>query len=249
MKIIAGPCAIEGVEWFSKFAMDLLLAFEKVKLPDWELIIKGSYDKANRTSAYSPRGVGLHNGLDALERSSELTGCRVTTDVHNELEAEDVGYGHVVDVIQIPALLGKQTSLIQSASQSGKKVVNLKKPQFMAVSDVKEMCMKAKDAKEVWLTHRGTLYGPGNLIVDPLEIGPLLSREGKDFDRLFLDITHTNRGVRSASIGLAEVGGSLGVSGYFMEVHPDPENAICDSRHQLTLGYFTAVLETLRKYA
>lgn len=224
--------------------MDLQLAFQPYATLGWELILKGSFDKANRTRQESPRGIGLELGLDALDRASQLTGLRVLTDVHETWQVEEVA--HVVDVIQIPALLGKQTDLIHTAALSGC-VVNIKKPQYMESADVRSMCQKASEAPETWLTYRGTLQGACRLIVDPLDLGPLVSREKKDFDRVILDITHTNRGIKSATIPLAGLGVLCGIRGFFMEVHPEPTKATCDGPHQLTMSYFIETLEQIRK--
>lgn len=235
---IAGPCAIESVDSFVAFADELVRLFELY--PEYRLVYKGSFDKANRTLSGSPRGVGLVDADVAWRKlRANHPGLLLTTDIHESWQAREVD----VDVLQIPALLGKQTPLIEAAASTGK-IVNLKKPQWLGVSEYFDAAMtKTRAARETWGTHRGSLARSGRLSVDVLELLEMHSCLLSECS--FLDITHTNDGQRWRSRSLALVAQAVGIENFFAEVHPDPEHAISDRANQLTIENLGIVLSAL----
>lgn len=229
---IAGPCAIESVDSFVRFADDLVRLFER--FPEFRLVYKGSFDKANRTQKGSPRGVGLVDAEVAwLKLKQSHPTLSITTDIHETWQAREVA--PLVDVIQIPAFLGKQTDLIGAAATTGR-IVNVKKPQWLGPSYFEEA--RAKGAS--WFTHRGTGL-KGNLSVDLHE---LIDSLNIDPDA-FLDLTHTNRGETYRSRSMAVAAQALGFRHFFAETHPLPELAISDAHHQLTIDQLELLLLTL----
>ena len=235
-KVIAGPCAIENEHEFVEFSTEL--AFIATHYPV-ELIIKGSFDKANRTLPTSPRGVGLDRGLKALHDAGRASMCRVTTDVHECWQVPLVA--QVVDIIQIPAFLCRQTDLLSAAATSGR-IVNVKRGQFATYSDLVGIGCKVDKAPEHWVTYRGQhSIGAARPICD---VGDMAMVAGM-FKHSLLDITHTNNEQYKLSELLARVAKPLGFSGIFAEVHPNPREAISDRQNQLDLSNFRRILDTI----
>jgi len=245
--VIAGPCVIENEEITLKTAEKIKEISEK--FPDWEFVFKSSFDKANRSSIHSFRGHGLDYGLRVLEKVKREIGLKVTTDIHESWQAEPVG--SVVDIIQIPAFLCRQTDLLLSAAKTGK-AVNVKKGQFMAPWDMKNVVEKLKfgGAKEIYLTERGTTFGYNNLVVDFRSL-PIMRRYGK----VIYDATHSLQlpgGLGSHSGGMRELifpllrgAVAVGCDGVFMETHPDPEKALSDSATQIPLDSLEGILKAV----
>ena len=240
---LAGPCVIENDELLDVVAQRLVEIREKLQV---EVYFKASFDKANRTSLRSFRGPGLEKGLQMLADIKANFNLPLTTDIHESYQAAAVG--EVVDVLQIPAFLCRQTDLLVAASQTGR-VVNVKKAQFLSGEDMRfpvEKCREA-GAKEVWLTERGTTFGYNNLIVDFRNL-PIMSQWA---DRVIMDCTHsvqrpgggngTTSGDRRFVPAMAKAAKAFGAQGYFIETHPNPEIALSDGPNML----FLDDLETL----
>lgn len=215
-----------------------------------DVIFKASFDKANRTSLNSYRGVGLERGLQMLADVKSRYGLRLTTDIHEAWQAEPVG--EVVDVVQIPALLSRQTDLIVAAARHAK-VVNIKKGQMLSGHDMNYAYRKAMEsgAKEVWLTERGNMFGYNNLVVDFRNIATM-----RDIaPTVIMDCTHSVQqpGACGSSSGgdcryieaMALAAKAFGANGYFFEVHPTPERALCDGANSLHLSRLRTVIERL----
>ena len=240
---LAGPCVIENDELLDVVAQRLVEIREKLQV---EVYFKASFDKANRTSLRSFRGPGLEKGLQILADIKASYNLPLTTDIHESYQAAAVG--EVVDVLQIPAFLCRQTDLLVAASQTGR-VVNIKKAQFLSGEDMRfpvEKCREA-GAKEVWLTERGTTFGYNNLVVDFRNL-PIMSQWA---DRVIMDCTHsvqrpgggngTTSGDRQFVSAMAKAAKAFGAQGYFIETHPNPEIALSDGPNML----FLDDLETL----
>ena len=240
---LAGPCVIENDELLDVVAQRLVEIREKLQV---EVYFKASFDKANRTSLRSFRGPGLEKGLQMLADIKANFNLPLTTDIHESYQAAAVG--EVVDVLQIPAFLCRQTDLLVAASQTGR-VVNVKKAQFLSGEDMRfpvEKCREA-GAKEVWLTERGTTFGYNNLVVDVRNL-PIMSQWA---DRVIMDCTHsvqrpgggngTTSGDRQFVSAMAKAAKAFGAQGYFIETHPNPEIALSDGPNML----FLDDLETL----
>lgn len=240
---LAGPCVIENDELLDVVAQRLVEIREKLQV---EVYFKASFDKANRTSLRSFRGPGLEKGLQMLADIKANFNLALTTDIHESYQAAAVG--EVVDVLQIPAFLCRQTDLLVAASQTGR-VVNVKKAQFLSGEDMRfpvEKCREA-GAKEVWLTERGTTFGYNNLVVDFRNL-PIMSQWA---DRVIMDCTHsvqrpgggngTTSGDRQFVSAMAKAAKAFGAQGYFIETHPNPEIALSDGPNML----FLDDLETL----
>lgn len=206
-----------------------------------EWVFKGSFLKDNRTSPDSYRGPGMDRGLRILQEISADFGVRTLTDIHSAHQAAPVA--DVADVLQIPAFLCRQTSILEAAGATGRPV-NIKKGQFMAPSNMKGASLKVSSAgsPEVWLTERGTFFGYGDLVVDMRS----LSIMGAFADRVILDVTHSLQlpGAAGGSSGgcsryapaLARAGAAWGVDGLFIEAHPDPSSALSDSATMVDLS-------------
>jgi 2-dehydro-3-deoxyphosphooctonate aldolase (KDO 8-P synthase) len=228
--MIAGPCVIESAAATLEIAHALKEHAAQLALP---FIFKASYDKANRTSISSYRGPGLKEGLEVLARVKGEVGLPVLSDVHRVGEAAPAA--QVLDVLQIPAFLCRQTDLIVAAAATGKPV-NLKKGQFLAPWDMQAAVAKARSTgnEKILLTERGASFGYNNLVVDFRSL-PLLKGLGCP---VVLDVTHSvqlpggqgtcSGGQREFIPVLARAGVAAGVDALFMEVHPDPEKALCD---------------------
>ncbi|WP_457600044.1 3-deoxy-8-phosphooctulonate synthase [Hydrogenivirga sp.] len=245
--IIAGPCVIEGEEVVLPVAQKLRELSEKY--PEVEFVFKSSFDKANRSSIGSFRGHGIEFGLNVLARVKEEFGLKVTTDIHESWQAEPVG--EVVDLVQIPAFLCRQTDLLLSAARTGKPV-NVKKGQFLAPWDTKNIVEKLKfgGAKEIYLTERGVSFGYNNLVVDFRSL-PIMSRYAK----VIFDATHSvqlpggmgNRsgGQREFAFPLMRAAVAVGCDGIFMETHPNPEEALSDGPNQIPLKDLDFVVDAV----
>lgn len=245
--LIAGPCQIES-ESHCKFIANSL-KFLVGGLPI-DLVFKASYDKANRTSVVSPRGIGQKEGMRVLREIRETLNLRVTTDVHSVKECIE----SQCDIIQIPALLSRQTDLLTAAA-SNARVVNIKKGQFSSPQDMKFAVGKAKYVSpktEVWLTERGTTFGYNDLVVDFRSIG-IMKNSGAN--KVIFDASHSSQ--RPNSLGdssggdvsnvepLALAALAVGVDGLFIEVHDDPEAALSDGPIAWPLKSFRSLLERL----
>lgn len=244
--LIAGPCQIEGREHTLMMAGAITEICRSLGVP---LIFKASFDKANRTSGTSLRGVGIHRGLEALADVRAQYGIPVTTDVHTAEQCADVAA--VVDMLQIPAFLCRQTDLLEAAGNTGKPV-NIKKGQFMAPGGMLEAAKKVRTAAEgVMLTERGTCFGYNDLIVDYRGIAQM-KRWGLP---VCFDATHSAQkpGAQGASSGgdremvpvLAKAAVAVGVAAVFMEVHDKPEAAPSDGDCMVRLDDFEDLLSDL----
>ncbi|MBN2418360.1 MAG: 3-deoxy-8-phosphooctulonate synthase [Deltaproteobacteria bacterium] len=246
--IIAGPCVIETEDITMRVAAFLKETSEKLDIP---IIFKTSYDKANRTSVNSYRGPGLEKGLEIISRVKEKTGLPVLSDIHSCDEVEKAS--EILDVLQIPAFLSRQTDLLVKAGQSGR-AVNIKKGQFVSPIDFRQAVNKVLSTgnKNILLTERGTFFGYNNLVVDFRGI-PIM--KGFEFPVVF-DATHSvqlpggdgtcSGGQREYAGYLARAAVAAGANGVFMEVHPDPERALCDGPNSLPLEHVKPLLILLK---
>ncbi|WP_272699700.1 3-deoxy-8-phosphooctulonate synthase [Desulfovibrio sp. Fe33] len=245
--ILAGPCAIESREIALETAGVLAELASRLNIP---IIYKSSFDKANRTSVTSFRGPGLEKGLDILAEVKRTTGLPVVTDIHHPEQAAPVA--EVADVLQIPAFLCRQTDLLVAAAETGR-VVNVKKGQFLAPWDMRNVVDKIRSVgnDKVWLTERGSTYGYNNLVVDMRSI-PQMKAFGVP---VVMDATHSVQlpgGLGGASGGqreyvsvLASAAVAAGADGVFMEVHPNPDKALCDGPNSLPLAEVERLLKRL----
>lgn len=244
---IAGPCVIESAEVLDKVAERIVDINNRLGT---EIIFKASFDKANRTSISSYRGVGIERGLQMLADVKSKWGLKLITDIHEAWQAEQAGA--VVDVLQIPAFLCRQTDLLVAAAKTGK-VVNIKKAQFLSGVDMVYPYQKAVEsgASEVWLTERGNSFGYNNLVVDFRNIPDMLNIA----PRVIMDCTHSVQrpgaaggktgGNREYVPAMALAAKAFGATGYFFEVHPDPDNALSDGPNMLYLDNLEDVIKTL----
>ena len=244
---LAGPCVIENAELLDIVAQRLVETREKLQV---EIYFKASFDKANRTSLSSFRGPGLEKGLQMLADIKSRYQLPLTTDIHESTQAEAVG--QVVDVLQIPAFLCRQTDLLVAAAKTGK-VVNVKKAQFLSGEDMRypvEKCREA-GAAEVWLTERGSTFGYNNLVVDFRNL-PIMKQWA---DRVIMDCTHavqrpgggggTTGGDRRFVPAMALAAKAFGADGYFFETHPNPDEALSDGPNMLFLKDLEGVMASL----
>lgn len=244
---IAGPCVIESKDLLEQVASKLLEIKNTLSV---DIYFKASFDKANRTSVSSFRGPGMEKGLAILSDIKEKYGLKLLTDIHESYQAQPVG--DVVDVLQIPAFLCRQTDLLVAASKTGK-VVNIKKAQFLSGVDMKYPVEKALEAgaKEVWLTERGNMYGYNNLVVDFRNIPDMKTITS----RVVMDCTHSVQrpgaaggktgGNREFVPAMALAAKAFGVNGYFFEVHPNPDEALSDGPNMLRLDDLENVIKSL----
>lgn len=245
--LIAGPCVLENLDMAMSVAMELQHITTDLDLP---LIFKSSYDKANRTAGSSFRGPGLDTGLDWLAQIKSRTGLPVITDIHEPRQASLVA--EVADVLQIPAFLCRQTDLLLAAARTGR-TVNIKKGQFMAPWDMGGPVEKIRSAgfDRIWLTERGSMFGYNNLVVD---FRSLIIMKGLGCPVIF-DATHSVQlpgGQGSSSGGqrefvpyLARAAAACGCQGIFMEIHPDPDKALCDGPNSWPLDKARTLLTEL----
>ena len=238
---------IESSELLGTVAQELVRLNKKYGI---RIIFKSSFDKANRTSIHSYRGPGLEKGLQMLADIKSKYGLQLLTDIHESYQADPVG--EVVDVIQIPAFLCRQTDLLIAAAKTGK-VVNIKKAQFLSGSDMKYPAQKVKESgnENVWLTERGNIYGYNNLVVDFRNIADMR----RFSDTVIMDCTHsvqrpgaaggTTGGNREFVPAMALAAKAFGANGYFFEVHPDPDKALSDGPNMLCLKDLENVIASL----
>ena len=244
LALIAGPCQIEGLDHTLRHAEAIIKAADKANMG---VIYKSSFDKANRTSAGAQRGVGLEEGIEILSRVKAEFGCPVLTDIHNEAQCAPVA--EVVDVLQIPAFLCRQTDLLLAAAATGA-VINVKKGQFLAPWDMKHVAAKIAGAgnERILLTERGTSFGYNTLVSDMRSL-PQMAQTGYP---VIFDATHSVQqpgGLGGASGGqrefvpvLARAAVAVGVSGLFIETHEDPDNAPSDGPNMVPLFELEALL-------
>ena len=246
---IAGPCVIESAELLANVATTISDINKRLGT---DIIFKASFDKANRTSIQSFRGPGLEKGLQMLADIKQQFGLKILTDIHESCQAEAVG--QVVDVIQIPAFLCRQTDLLVSAAKTGC-TVNIKKAQFLSGKDMVYPVEKAREAgaKDVWLTERGNMYGYNNLIVDFRNISDMLEIT----PRVVMDCTHsvqrpgsgngTTGGDRRFIPSMALAAKAFGANGFFFEVHPDPDHALSDGPNMLQSDKLEELIKEILK--
>ncbi|MBR5656883.1 MAG: 3-deoxy-8-phosphooctulonate synthase [Prevotella sp.] len=244
---IAGPCVIESQDLLDTVAEELCRLSQKLGI---DIIFKASFDKANRTSIRSFRGPGLEKGLQMLADVKSRFGLRILTDIHESHQAEAAG--QVCDVLQIPAFLCRQTDLLVAAARTGK-IVNIKKAQFLSGADMRYPVEKAKDAgaKEVWLTERGNCFGYNNLVVDFRNIPDML----EIVPRVIMDCTHsvqrpgagngTTAGDRRFVPSMALAAKAFGATGYFFEVHPNPDKGLSDGPNMLQLDQLEPLISKI----
>lgn len=247
---IAGPCAIEGREQALEVASALKEIFAAVGIP---FVYKSSFDKANRSSGSSFRGVGMSEGLSILAEVREKVDVPVLTDVHLPEQAKPVA--DVVDMLQTPAFLCRQTDLIEAVAATGKPA-NIKKGQFLAPWEMQNVFQKARATgnERICLCERGTSFGYGNLVVDMRGL-EIMKRTGAP---VIFDATHSvqlpgalgscSGGQREFVPLLARAAVSLGIAGIFMEVHPDPDRAPCDGPNMLALKDLPKLLRELKAF-
>ena len=245
--LIAGPCVIESRDHVLFMAAELKKIASACGVP---FVFKASYDKANRTSLKSFRGPGLQEGLDILREVREKVGVPILSDVHEPSHAEAAG--RILDILQIPAFLCRQTDLILAAARTGK-IVNVKKGQFLAPWDMKNIVDKVSEegAGRLLLTERGASFGYNNLVVD-FRSFPVMQSFGVP---VVFDVTHSLQlpGGQGQSSGgqpqyiphLARAGVAAGVDGLFMEVHENPAKALSDGPNALNLALLPPLLEQL----
>lgn len=245
---IAGPCAMESFELLETVAQRLVDINQRLGV---DIIFKSSFDKANRTSIHSFRGPGLERGMQMLADLKAKYGLRVLTDIHEAWQAEPAG--QVCDVLQIPAFLCRQTDLLLAAGRTGK-IVNIKKAQFLSGKDMRYPVEKARDAgaQDVWLTERGNVMGYGNLVVDFRNIPDMLEIT----PTVIMDCTHS---VQRPGNGEGKTGGdrrfvpqmamaakAFGATGWFVEVHPNPDHALSDAANMLELDKLEDIINKVR---
>ncbi len=244
---IAGPCVIENADVLDIVARELVRLQRTYQL---DLYFKASFDKANRTSLTSFRGPGLERGLQMLADVKAKYGLRLLTDIHEAYQA--VPAAEVVDVLQIPAFLCRQTDLLVAAARTGK-TVNIKKAQFLSGVDMQYPVEKAREsgATEVWLTERGNTFGYNNLVVDFRNIPDML----RWTPRVVMDCTHSVQrpgaaggktgGNREFVPAMALAAKAFGANGFFFETHPDPDHALSDGPNMIVLSDLEKVISSL----
>ena len=243
--LIAGPCVVESRDLVLRTAERIVRIARRCKTP---VIFKSSYRKANRTSGRSFESIGDAKALRILQEVKEITGMPILTDVHTEQET--AAAAEVADVLQIPAFLSRQTSLLTAAGRTGK-AVNIKKGQFLAPQDMKEAAKKVAQTgnKRILLTERGSMFGYNNLIVDMRSL-PIMRETGYP---VVLDATHSVQlpGKRSGQSGgepqyifpIARAGVAAGCDALFVETHPHPAKALSDAASQLKLDLLEDLLK------
>ena len=244
---IAGPCVIESQELLATVAEELVRINRALGT---DIIFKASFDKANRTSIHSFRGPGLERGIKMLGDIKARYGLRITTDIHESYQAQVAG--EVCDVLQIPAFLCRQTDLLIAAAQTGR-IVNIKKAQFLSGTDMRYPVEKAMEAgaKDVWLTERGNCFGYNNLVVDFRNIPDM-----RNFvPTVVMDCTHSvqrpgagggkTSGDRRFVPAMALAAKAFGATGFFFEVHPQPERGLSDAANMLELNKLEPLIRQL----
>ncbi len=247
--LIAGPCVIENEDMVLEIAKEIKKITDELGI---DYYFKASFDKANRTSIYSYRGPGLEEGLRILQKAKDTYGLKIATDIHEPYQAESVS--KIADIIQIPAFLCRQTDLLVAAAKTGK-LINVKKAQFLAPWDMKNVVNKLEESgsKNIMLCERGTTFGYNTLVVDMTGV-----LEMKKFGYpVIFDATHSVQkpgGKGNATGGnreyveyLAKAAVAVGADGLFMEVHHDPDNAKSDGPNMVPLSELKEILEKLIK--
>ena len=246
--VIAGPCALESRDVALRTAEGVAEATSRLGLT---AVFKSSFDKANRTSVTSFRGPGMEEGLKLLAEIKAATGLPVITDIHSPEQADPVA--EVADVLQIPAFLCRQTDLLVAAGRT-RRVVSVKKGQFLAPGDMQNVVgkIKATGNGRIWLTERGASFGYNNLVVDMRSLA-IMARNGCP---VVFDATHsvqlpggqggTSGGQREFVPLLARAAVAAGASGVFLETHPDPDQALCDGPNSWPLAKLEALLKDLK---
>jgi len=248
--IIAGPCAMEGREMALELAEQLKSICEE---NGFTYIFKASFDKANRTSHSSYRGLGIEQCLDVFEEIKDKFNVPVISDIHESYQASKVA--DVLDIIQIPAFLCRQTDLLKAAAETGK-IINIKKAQFLSAADMKNVLdkMRAFGNEKLLLTERGTSFGYNNLVVDYTGV-----MEMQTFGvPVVMDATHSvqkpgglggkSGGNREYAPYMAYAAAAVGVRGFFFEVHQNPEKALSDGPNMIYLNKFKGVATKLNKF-
>ena len=252
--IIAGPCVIESQELLDTVAKKITEINGKLGT---EIIFKASFDKANRTSIHSFRGPGLERGLAMLSEIKSRYGLKILTDIHESWQAEPVA--EVCDILQIPAFLCRQTDLLVSAAKTGR-IVNIKKAQFLSGRDMRYPLQKVLDtfhdmgiSQECWLTERGNSFGYNNLVVDFRNIPDMLEYT----PHVIMDCTHSvqrpgggegkTSGDRRFVPQMALAAKAFGATGFFFEVHPDPDHGLSDAANMLLLDDLEPLVTKLLK--
>ena len=244
--LIAGPCSLEGRVQAHEIADKCSQLANKY---GFDYYFKASFDKANRTSVNSKRGIGVDKAIKIFKELKELQGCKITTDIHEPWQADKLA--DVVDIIQIPAYLCRQTDLLVAAGNTWK-TVNIKKGQFIDGSNMIHAINKVKstDNNQIMLTERGSMFGMGDLVVDPRQIVDM-----KELGvPVIMDCTHstqrpnsgnTTAGQPKYTLPIAKVAKALDVDGYFFEVHPNPSAAWSDGSNMVQLDKFEDILKQL----
>jgi 2-dehydro-3-deoxyphosphooctonate aldolase (KDO 8-P synthase) len=248
--LFGGVNVLESRDLALRSAEEYVRVTQKLKIP---YVFKGSFDKANRSSVRSYRGPGLEEGLRILEAVKSSFGVPVLTDVHEPEQAAPVA--KVVDVLQLPAFLARQTDLVVALAKTGR-VINIKKPQFLSPSQVQHIVEKFREAgnSQLILCDRGSSFGYDNLVVDMLGFGVM--RKVTDNLPVIFDVTHSlqQRSAGAAASGgrreqvaeLARAGLAVGIAGLFLEAHPDPAKALCDGPSALPLDQLEPFLTQLK---
>lgn len=245
--LIAGPCVIESAELLDIVAQKLVEINHRLGT---DIIFKASFDKANRTSIHSFRGPGLEKGLQMLADIKSRYSLRILTDIHEAWQAEPVA--EVCDVIQIPAFLCRQTDLLVAAART-ERIINIKKAQFLSGKDMRYPVEKAREAgaTKIWLTERGNMMGYGNLVVDFRNICDML----EIVPTVIMDCTHSVQrpdaqggktgGDRRFVPSMAMAAKAFGATGYFFEVHPDPDKGLSDAANMMELDKLEGLVERI----
>ena len=253
MRIIAGPCQHESLGQSAEIARECKRVCDNYGI---EYYFKASFDKANRTSVKGKRGVGLDPTMQDFRTIKETYDVKTLTDVHtvHQIYSIKESYNDCVDVLQIPAFLCRQTDLIKEACRTDK-VVNIKKGQFLAPWDVEGILSKTEGAKDIWITERGTSFGYNTLVVDYTGMQYMLDTYNVP---VVFDVTHSvqrpggngssSGGNRGYVPGLARAASAMGVTNFFLEVHPDPDNAPSDGPNMLRLEDFEHVIDNIVRY-
>lgn len=249
LTIFAGPCAIESEEITFEVAKKLKEITKELNI---NFIFKASYDKANRSSIKSYRGLGIEKGIEILKKVKKELDLPIVTDIHTPEQAEIAA--QVADVIQIPAFLCRQTDLLVAAAKTGK-IVNIKKGQFLSPYQMKSIAQKVKDSgnNQILITERGSSFGYNNLVVDMRAI-PITQEMGYN---MVFDATHSVQipgGNGDSTAGeskfvptLAKAAVAAGVNALFFEIHPNPEKALCDGPNMLKLDEVKPIFKQLKE--
>ena len=250
MTLIAGPCQLETEEHAVMIASTLKKICGEEKI---NFVFKASFDKANRTSVNGTRGVGLSKGLQILSAVKNKIGCKILTDIHNADQCEEVS--DIVDILQIPAFLCRQTDIILAASKT-RKVINIKKGQFLAPWDMEKVLEKALSTgnQKIMLCERGSSFGYNTLVTDFRSL-PIMKNTGQP---VIMDATHSvqipggkgdsSGGQREYAPIMATAAAAIGVAGIFIETHQDPDNAPSDGANMVRLDNMAQIVKTLKEF-